>query len=79
MTTSSNNAVEVIEIASSGWRLRDRSRQESDSRGLLGFVEADGNGFDAVWLTPAITHEHFDTLEAALQTASSLCNQQSQR
>jgi hypothetical protein len=65
--------VEVIEVNSCGWRLRDRSRQESDSRGLLGFVETDSNGFDVVWLTPCVDREHFTTFDAAIQAAALHC------
>jgi hypothetical protein len=68
-----DDVIEVIEVTPCGWRLRDRSRQESDSRGLLGFVETDSTGFDVVWLAPCVDREHFTTLDAAIQAAALHC------
>ncbi|MCS5721023.1 hypothetical protein N1028_02065 [Herbiconiux sp. CPCC 203407] len=67
------DVVEIMPVVDAGWRLWDSSMPESDSRGLLGFVEADGAGFHAVWLTPRLASEYFDSLEDAARAARQQC------
>lgn len=64
--------LEVVPIPPDGWRLRDRWWGE-DPRGLLGYVERDDNGCEAIWLRPKLGSEHFSSLESALQAARGRC------
>lgn len=67
------STVQVMPVMPEGWTLRDRSRGEGDPAALLGYVQRDGSGFEAVWLAPVVGSERFGTLASAIEAAARRC------
>ena len=64
--------LELVPLQGNGWRLCDAGVPVDDPAHLLAYIEELDKGVDVVWLYGAFGHDHYDSVEAALEVAASL-------
>jgi hypothetical protein len=67
------DVLDVVRVLPDGWIFRDLRRSKNDPEGLLGYVHADGQGYEVVWIRPEPLSELFPTLESAMRAAGARC------
>jgi hypothetical protein len=65
----------MVRVHPEGWLFRDVRSSGDELDGLIGYVQSDESGFEAVWMVPAPGAEHFDALEQAIEAAEGRCGE----
>lgn len=64
--------LELVPLEGDGWRLCDTSAPVDDPAHLIAYIERLEEGVDVVWLYGAFGHDHYDSVQDALEVASGL-------
>jgi hypothetical protein len=65
------DAVEVLAISTTEWRIRDNDRPQSDATSLLGFICRVGDLYEVVEIGKPMNRSYFATFGAALSALRS--------